>query len=922
MADRQHFPALFPILSSSMLSWLLLAGCGGALPSPSAITQGHADAQMQGKVHGGQQPVSGSTVQLYAVGSTGDGSASTALLTVPAITDANGNFAFAGFTCPASNPLVYLTDTGGNPGLPVGATVPYNTALSMMAVVGPCASITTSTFIIVNELTTVAAVFPLAPFMTSVTAVGASITDASLLVSAFTSAQAFVNSSNGQTPGPMLPSGATDPIPTLNTLADIAAACINSGGGTAGNVSSCGNLFLYTPNASGTYPTDTVTALLNVAHSPTANTANLLAVAAGQGPFQPQVPIAPQDLTPVLLYPPTFTVSPSVLNFPDTPQSATSASQTITLTNPNTTAVYTGFKSFGGTNAGDFSITGGTCAQMLEPSGTCTYLAVFTPGAGGARTGLLTLTPGVATVQRSVQLNGNGIAGSTGIVTLTPASVAFPTYSIGSTPVQITLHNYSAGTVTIYSIQLGDNVHYSQTNTCGTTLASLATCTISPVPVPTATTAGAAVSTTLSVLDSSASSPQTATLSFTPTIGTTVTPMPVSTWPVGFSVPGPSFSVSGTPASVGSVTGDFSVTSSGCSGGYNMCLTYTTFKPSAIGARPSTFAANYPIPFVGYGATAGPSIAANVSSIIFPAPAYPGYPYSSQLEAVNNGTTTITPSITLNAPHPEIFTFSPCTSLVPYTNSASNYECAVNLAVKSGYSGLTLGTLTFTDTTSGVQTSVPISGSTGTYTPIITISGSVLPADYPNTHVGSATPITFTGSTFDPMAFSITGSPNFTLTGPATCPYGNQSCTTIVAFTPTVTGNLSGTLTMTDTVTGLTYTNTLQGTGGKATFSVSPAQYDFGTKTLGTVKNTTFTVTNTGDGTQYCPGAGTLTGTGAADYTVTVPTVQVAPGKTCTIQAVFQPSAPGSRPATYTFQTSPYYDLVQPSFSLTGTGTF
>jgi hypothetical protein len=36
--------------------------------------------QISGAVHGGQQPVTGSTIQLYAVGTTGDGSAATPLL--------------------------------------------------------------------------------------------------------------------------------------------------------------------------------------------------------------------------------------------------------------------------------------------------------------------------------------------------------------------------------------------------------------------------------------------------------------------------------------------------------------------------------------------------------------------------------------------------------------------------------------------------------------------------------------------------------------------------------------------------------------------------------------------------------------------------------------------------------------------------
>jgi hypothetical protein len=143
--------------------------------------------------------VSGATVQLYAAGTTGDGSAATAMLSPSVTTDANGEFTLTGlYTCPSAGTLVYLVATGGNPGLNGTAN---NSALALMAALGPCGNLTSSTFIVVNELTTVAAVYSLAPFMTSATSVGWGANDQTALSSAFMLATQLVNTATGWTLG-------------------------------------------------------------------------------------------------------------------------------------------------------------------------------------------------------------------------------------------------------------------------------------------------------------------------------------------------------------------------------------------------------------------------------------------------------------------------------------------------------------------------------------------------------------------------------------------------------------------------------------------------------------------------------------------------------------------------------------------------
>jgi hypothetical protein len=92
-------------------------GCGSQ-PSINGNPGSQTTGLISGRVHGGQQPVSGATIQLYAVASSG-GSPSTALISVSvSVTSASdGTFTITGdYTCPSGG-LVYLTATGGNPGI-------------------------------------------------------------------------------------------------------------------------------------------------------------------------------------------------------------------------------------------------------------------------------------------------------------------------------------------------------------------------------------------------------------------------------------------------------------------------------------------------------------------------------------------------------------------------------------------------------------------------------------------------------------------------------------------------------------------------------------------------------------------------------------------------------------------------------------
>ena len=253
---------------------------------------------------GGQQPVAGVTLQLYQAGTTGYGSAATLLGT--AQTSAAGNFDLPSYTCAAGS-QVYLVGTGGQPIAATMASPPQSrtTTWRSMVGLGTCGGTDLNNFIDINELTTVASVWALAPFMTGIANIGSSSTNAAGLANAFAAINEVVNTANGTTPGPALPTGATLPTTEINTLGDILEQCINSGGGTEGDGSACGNLFKYAPNASGPpYPTDTITAMMNIAQSPGRNVANLNRLRSASPVFEPALDenSPPSDWTVAITY--------------------------------------------------------------------------------------------------------------------------------------------------------------------------------------------------------------------------------------------------------------------------------------------------------------------------------------------------------------------------------------------------------------------------------------------------------------------------------------------------------------------------------------------------------------------------------------------------------------------------------------------
>ena len=433
----------------SLLVALSLAGCQ-AVP-PIAVLKGSEPAGVYGTVYGGQQPVTGAIIQLYATGNSGDGSEATPLLTQPTTTDSSGSFKIAGlYQCPTPASEVYLVATSGNQGLGNGKT---NAQIAMMAALGPCGDLTSATSVIINEVTTVAAVFALAPYMQTYRAIGSNAMDAQTMSDSFTMATELANPGTGSTPGAGVPTGQIVPSQKLITLADILSTCIDSPGGTAGDSSSCGNLFSLVSTGTGGAPTDTAGALLDIAQNPTNNVVSIFNLDPPEGPFEPSLASAPADWTlavtsptPTPVFSPspgTYTVLPSVTISDSNPTAA--IYYTTDGSKPSSTSIpYVGtFVLSGTTTMRTIAIAGGIGSLLAAGTYTLAPTISLTPGS-------VTLTPSQTQAFTATVANSSNTAVTW---SLSPAVGSISTAGLYTAPASIT----SAQTVTVTATSVADS---------------------------------------------------------------------------------------------------------------------------------------------------------------------------------------------------------------------------------------------------------------------------------------------------------------------------------------------------------------------------------------------------------------------------------------------------------------------------------
>ncbi|MDE1163117.1 MAG: hypothetical protein PW792_14425 [Acidobacteriaceae bacterium] len=319
---------------------VLVSGCGIGAAVSNDVNTYSSEATIHGSLYGGQQPVAFATVQLWSAGTTGYGSAGT-LLATTTTSDPDGAFSFVKsatngtssgsgntWACPSTSddPQLYLISSGGNSlGNHINDSANTNSAIVLMAALGACSTVSNSTFVIVNEVSTVAAAFALAPYMNATGATAGSeligtngsnvststpqaavgLNNAVAGVANLMTASTIHSGSSASTSTVQIT--ATPEAGKVNTMADILAACVNTQTSAS---AACAQLFAGALSTTGAKPVDTLQAAYYMATNPTGagtftscgtgpttNIGCLFNLAASTSPFQPTIATAPTDWT-------------------------------------------------------------------------------------------------------------------------------------------------------------------------------------------------------------------------------------------------------------------------------------------------------------------------------------------------------------------------------------------------------------------------------------------------------------------------------------------------------------------------------------------------------------------------------------------------------------------------------------------------
>jgi len=213
---------------------------------------------------------------------------------------------------------------------------------------------------------------------------------------------------------------------------------------------------------------------------------------------------------------PGASLSPTSLTFGSQSVGTTSVPQTVTLSSNGTAPLHiTGISA-----SGDFAETD-NCGKGVPAGSTCTLNVTFTPRASGTRTGALTINDNAVGSPQTVGLTGTATSAGGPVVTLSTSSLSFGNQPLGttSTPQNFTLTNTGASPLSIAGVGIsGQNPgDFVQTNDCGTSVATGASCAFSVTFTPAASGNRSA---TLNITDNAGGSPQHVNLA-----GTGVGPM-------------------------------------------------------------------------------------------------------------------------------------------------------------------------------------------------------------------------------------------------------------------------------------------------------------------------------------------------------------------------------------------------------------
>ena len=613
--------------------------------------------------------------------------------------------------------------------------------------------------------------------------------------------------------------------------------------------------------------------------------------------------------------PSAISFTPSTLTFAQNIGS-TSAPQIITVTN------------FGGSpiNGLAFSATGpfsetNTCPAVLVPATSCAVSVTFTPTASGTTSGTMSVTDDSYNLGSSQTLALNG-TGTTPAATITPASLSFSSLVIGtsSTAKNITVQSSGSGPLQVTNVAVTGP--FSQTNTCGGSIAPAASCTIAVIFSPTVVGSASGVLTITDnagtqtvIVTGNGSAPVTfssSSLSFgSLAVGSTSAAKTVTLTnrlSTALTFTGISISV-GSPFAIASNTCGASI-AAGAS-----CTVGVTFTPAALGAATGTLtfgdsAINSP-QAVSLTGTGTAPVTLSASSLSFSTTAVGSTSSAKSVTLTNQQSVSLTLS-SIGVSGPFGIASNTCG-----TSIAAGASCNVGVTFTPTATGAASGTLTFTDSAPGSPQTVSLSGTGSSSSSAVTLSASSL-------NLGTVT----VGSTSAAVTVTLTNRQSATLTissagisGPfaiasntcGTSLAAGANCAVGITFTPTATGAASGTLTFTDNASNSPQKVSLSGTGSAAV-TLSASTLNFGVIAVGSSSpSQTVTVTNA---SAAAVAVNSITFAGDYSDAATCGS-SIVVGGNCTVSVTFTPTAAGTRTGSLTINLSTGSQTV----SLTGIGS-
>jgi len=517
------------------------------------------------------------------------------------------------------------------------------------------------------------------------------------------------------------------------------------------------------------------------------------------------------------------TLSSVSMNFGSQQEGVKSAAIVETITNNLAVALNISGISAGG----DFTQTN-TCQQPVAPGGKCTISVFFTPSTTGRRTATLTITDDASNSPQTVALSGSGASSA---ISITPSSLTFSAQVLNTTSAgqKVTVTNSGFVNLTVNSVAASGG--YGETGTCsGTTLTPGQTCTatVTFTPVVTGTVLG-----DLTINDTTTGAPHVVSLTGSGQLAVTMSSnLSFAATNVGTTAPAQNMTVTNNQSTTlnytFSASGDYSAVGNGgspCNGTLNAkakCTVAVSFTPTTNGIIKGalTITPNGSSTPIAAGGMTGTGQNGPTSPLTF-SPA--SQSFGNVVINTSSSKTTTIKNVSASAVSITSISGSGYFTAAPGGNTpcGATLNAGASCTVTVTYTPLVLGSnIAGVTVVSNASITTEVQNVSGSGILAVTMSPTSL--SFGTVSVGSTSTVKVITVTNNMTAAvpinSLAASGEFISTTGGSLPCGanipaNSICTLGVQFSPTVTGSLSGVLTLSYAAGSSPQVVTLTGTG-------------------------------------------------------------------------------------------------------------